>query len=326
MKTITVAVPDEAMRHRLAPIQIEIETLSDGKNGTGTPTEIELVLWTTDDTPLGRPIDLLVLPYSVSPTALPKLADSRVWVVQSQALGFDGVAEHLPAGIAYCNAVGVHEGATAELALALILSSQRGLDVTARAQPAGLWKRDWYPGLLGSSVLIIGVGGVGSAVETRLAPFDVTVTRVARSERTDDRGLIQAISDLPALLPLADIVVIAVPLTAETTKMVDQAFLGKMKLGALLVNVSRGAIVDTDALTERARTGAIRVAVDVIEPEPLPADHPLWTLPGVIITPHLGGNISSMSSRVDPLVRQQIARLRSGLPPLNIVVDRRTQP
>jgi phosphoglycerate dehydrogenase-like enzyme len=326
MRTITVAVPDEAMLHRLAPIERGTEIGGGSKNGTDTPTEIALALWTTDDAPLDRPIDLLVLPYSVSASALPKLADSQVCVVQSQALGYDGVAEHLPAGIAYCNAVGVHEGATAELALALILSSQRGLDVAARAQPAGLWKRDWHPGLLGSSVLIIGVGGVGSAIETRLAPFDVTITRVARSARTDDHGLIHAITDLPALLPLADIVIIAVPLTGETTKMVDQTFLGKMKPGALLVNVSRGAIVDTDALTARAGAGAIRAAIDVVEPEPLPADHPLWTLPGVIITPHLGGNISSMSSRVDPLVRQQIARLRSGLSPLNIVVDRRTQP
>jgi len=305
MTTLTIAVPDQAMLDRLST----------------TETETELVVWTTDDAPLGRPIDLLVLPYSVSPNTLPKLADAQVSVVQSQALGYDGVAELLPAGITYCNAVGVHEGPTAELALALILSSQRGLDVAARAQPAGLWKRDWYPGLLGSSVLIIGVGGVGSAVEERLVPFDVTITRVARSERTDDHGPIHAVTDLPTLLPLADIVVIAVPLTAATTNLVSGDFLDLLAPGALLVNVSRGAIVDTDALTERARTGAIRVAIDVVEPEPLPADHPLWSIPGVLITPHLGGNISSMPSRVDPLVRQQIALLQSSRPPLNVTIQ-----
>ena len=305
MTTLTIAVPDQAMLDRLST----------------TETETEFVVWTTDDAPLGRPIDLLVLPYSVSPNTLPKLADAQVSVVQSQALGYDGVAELLPSGITYCNAVGVHEGPTAELALALILSSQRGLDVTARAQPAGLWKRDWYPGLLGSSVLIIGVGGVGSAVEERLVPFDVTITRVARSERTDDRGLIHAVTDLPTLLPLADIVVIAVPLTPATTNLVSGDFLDLLAPGALLVNVSRGAIVDTDALTQRARTGAIRVAIDVVEPEPLPADHPLWSIPGVLITPHLGGNISSMPSRVDPLVRQQIALLQSSRPPLNVTVQ-----
>lgn len=306
--TVIVAVPDATMLERLTP----------------AGEDVALEVWTTDDSPLERSIDLLVLPYSVSAEALPRLAASRVSVVQSQALGYNGVAEVLPPGIRYANAVGVHEGPTAELAVGLILESQRGLDVIARAQPAGLWKRDWYPGLLGRAVLIIGVGGVGAAIEKRLAPFDVEITRVARTGRTDALGAIHALGELPELLPAADIVVIAVPLTVETTNMVDAAFLDRMKAGALLVNISRGAIVDTDALTERARTGAIRAAIDVVEPEPLPADHPLWTLPGVIITPHIGGNISSMPSRVDPLVREQIRRLREHQEPLNIVVDTRT--
>lgn len=306
--TVFVAVPDATMLERLTP----------------AGEDVALEVWTTDDSPLDRSIDLLVLPYSVSAEALPRLAASRVSVVQSQALGYNGVAEVLPPGIRYANAVGVHEGPTAELAVGLILESQRGLDVIARAQPAGLWKRDWYPGLLGRAVLIIGVGGVGAAIEKRLAPFDVEITRVARTGRTDALGAIHPLGALPELLPAADIVVIAVPLTVETTNMVDAAFLDRMKAGALLVNISRGAIVDTDALTERARTGAIRAAIDVVEPEPLPADHPLWTLPGVIITPHIGGNISSMPSRVDPLVREQIRRLREHQEPLNIVVDTRT--
>lgn len=128
-------------------------------------------------------------------------------------------------------------------------------------------------------------------------------------------------SDLTDLLASSDIVVIAIPLTAETIGLVDAQFLGGMKPGALLVNVSRGAIVDTDALTDRVAAGAIRAAVDVIEPEPLPRDHPLWTLPGMIITPHVGGSVSSMRSRVDPIVREQIARLLAGERPLNLVID-----
>lgn len=305
--SIIVAVPEAEMQERLS--------LEEG---------VSLEIWTTDDPPLDHPVDLVVLPYSVSVAALPRLANSPVSIIQSQALGYDGVDRALPEGLVYCNAVGVHEGPTAELAVALILESQRGLDIVARAQPSGSWRRDWYPGLLGRSVLIIGAGGVGDAVAARLEPFGVTITRVARSAREDLRGTIHAIADLPHLLGEADIVVLGIPLTADTTGMVDGAFLDRMKGGALLVNVSRGAIVDTDALTQRARTGAIRVAVDVIEPEPLPTDHPLWTLPGVIITPHLGGQVASMASRIDPLVRAQISRLRSGLLPLNIVVDKRT--
>jgi phosphoglycerate dehydrogenase-like enzyme len=284
------------------------------------PDGVDLVVWTPDDPPLDRRIDLLVLPYSTSATTLRDLAGVQVGAVQSQSLGYNGVSEVLPPGIAYCNAVGVHEGPTAELAVGLILASERGLDVMARAQPAGGWDRQWSPGLLGRSVLIIGVGGVGGAVEKRLAPFDPTITRVARSARADESGPIHSMDSLPELLPLADIVVIAVPLTTETTALVSADFLDRMKPGALLVNVSRGAIVDTEALTERVRSGAIRAALDVIEPEPLPADHPLWTLPGVIITPHVGGNVSSMTSRIDPIVRRQIDRLRSGLPPLDVVV------
>lgn len=306
--TITVAVPDVAMLDRL----------------THAGEDVVLEVWTTDDPPLDHPVDLVVLPYSVSASALPKLAESPVSVIQSQALGYDAVERALPAGLAYCNAVGVHEGPTAELAVALMLESQRGLDVVARAQPSGSWQRDWYPGLFGRSVLIIGVGGVGEAVAARVEPFGVTISRMARTAREDQRGIIHSLEDLPRLLGAADIVVLGIPLTPETTGMVDAAFLDEMKSGALLVNVSRGAIVDTAALTASVESGAIRVALDVVEPEPLPSDHPLWTLPGAIITPHLGGQVASMPSRIDPLVRRQISRLRSGLSPLNIVVDTRT--
>ena len=306
--TITVAVPDAAMLDRLSPIG----------------DAVALEVWTTDDPPLDHPVDLVVLPYSVSAATLPAFAHSPVSVIQSQTLGFDAVEQLLPAGLAYCNAVGVHEGPTAELAVALILESQRGLDVIARAQPSGGWQRDWYPGLLGRSVLIVGVGGVGDAVAARLEPFGVALSRVARTAREDRRGVIHSLRDLPTLLGKADIVVLGIPLTPETTGMVDAAFLDQMKAGALLVNVSRGAIVDTAAITASVASGAIRVALDVVEPEPLPPDHPLWTLPGVIITPHLGGQVASMASRIDPLVRLQISRLQSGLSPLNIVVDTRT--
>jgi phosphoglycerate dehydrogenase-like enzyme len=309
--TITVAVPDATMRDRLLGAD------------PGVGNDVVLEVWTTDDPPLDHPVDLVVLPYSVSAAALPKLADSPVSVIQSQALGYDAVDRALPPGLVYCNAVGVHEGPTAELAVALILESQRGLDVVARAQPSGSWERGWYPGLLGRSVLIVGVGGVGEAVAARLEPFGVAISRVARTARDDARGSIHALADLPRLLGEADIVVLGIPLTPETSGLVDADFLGRMKGGALLVNVSRGAIVDTAALTASVASGAIRAAVDVVDPEPLPADHPLWTLPGVIITPHLGGQVASMASRIDPQVRRQIVRLRSGLPPLNIVVDTR---
>ncbi len=303
-RSITVALPDDATLARLSP----------------PPAGVEFVVWTAEDAPLGRSIDLLVLPYMGSTAALPRLADSTVAVVQSQSLGFDGVQQLLPPGIAYCNAIGVHEGPTAELALALILSAQRGLREAAVAQEAGAWEHDSYPGLAGHSVLLIGVGGVGREIEKRLQPFDVAITRMARTAREDERGGILAMSSLHEVLPQAEIVVIAVPLGEETRHLVSGEFLDRMRQGALLVNISRGAVVDTDALVERLESGAVRAALDVTDPEPLPAGHPLWSAPGLVITPHAGGHVQTMPTRIDPVIRDQIVRLQNNLPPANVVI------
>ncbi|HEX3678489.1 MAG TPA: NAD(P)-dependent oxidoreductase, partial [Galbitalea sp.] len=142
------------------------------------------------------------------------------------------------------------------------------------------------------------------------------LTRVARTARDD----IHAIGELPALLPNADIVLLAIPLNDETRGLVDAAFLDLLPHGALLVNVSRGPMVDTDALVSHVRTGAVRSALDVIDPEPLPVGHPLWSLPGSLISPHLGGAVQSMNTRVDPLVLEQIDLLLRGERPNYIVV------
>jgi phosphoglycerate dehydrogenase-like enzyme len=297
---LTVAVPDQAMLDRLAQA-----------------TDEHLVVWRPGDDPVARHIDLLVLPYVMQHGALAALDSATVSVVQGQMLGYDGVKEVLPHGITYCNAVGVHEVPSAELAVALTLASQRGLTGFAQAQLDGSWERPIHPGLAGSSVLLIGVGGVGREIEKRIIPFDVALTTVGRTARGD----VHAQAELSQLLPQADIVILAVPLGPGTTHLVDAAFLDAMKPGALLVNISRGAVVDTDALVEQVASGHVRAALDVIDPEPLPPDHALWTLPGVTITPHIGGNVSSMSRRIDPLVLEQLSRLRDGLPLLNVIFE-----
>jgi phosphoglycerate dehydrogenase-like enzyme len=297
---LTVAVPDRAMLDRLAQ-----------------STNERLVVWRPGDQPIAQHIDLLVLPYQTDHGGIAMLDAALVSVVQGQMLGYDGVREVLPQGITYCNAVGVHEVPSAELAVALALASRRGLTDFAQAQLEGSWERPLLPGLAGSSVLLIGVGGVGREIEKRILPFDVTLTRVARTARD---GL-HAQAELPELLPRADIVILAVPLGPGTIRLVDAAFLDAMKPGALLVNVSRGAVVDTDALVEAVASGRIRAALDVVDPEPLPADHPLWTLPGVTITPHIGGNVSTMSRRIDPLILTQLTRLREGKPLLNVAFE-----
>jgi phosphoglycerate dehydrogenase-like enzyme len=308
---LLIALPDDDMRARLA------SALDDGVDDG-----VDLAIWQVGDKPLGRKIDLLVIPYVTSYDFLAELDPAHVSVVQSQSLGYDGAADAVPDGVKFCNAVGVHEAPTAELALTLVLASQRGWPEIGNNQAAGKWERSAFPGLIGRHVLLIGVGGIGREVETRLSGFGAILTRVARTARDDLRGPIHGIAELPELLPTADIVVLAVPLSDETRGLVDDSFLSRLPADALVVNVSRGPIIDTDALVDHVRSGSVRSALDVVDPEPLPPGHPLWSLPGSLISPHLGGNVQSMKDRIDPLVLEQIGLLRAGNCPKNIVISK----
>ena len=236
-------------------------------------------------------------------------------VVQLLTVGVDAALEYVPEHVSLCNAVGVHDASTAELAVALVLASLRGIDDFARAMPRGEWVHDRRSSLVDRNVLIIGAGGVGQAIAHRLIPFGAGVTLVARSQRT---GVV-ASSELPSLLPEADIVVLAVPLNMHTSGLVDESFLSQMREGSLLVNVARGGVVDTQALVRHAQQGRIRAALDVTDPEPLPPEHPLWRIPGVLISPHVGGDTSAFLPRARALVEQQISRWRSKDPLMHVV-------
>jgi len=236
-------------------------------------------------------------------------------VVQLLTVGVDAALEYVPEHVSLCNAVGVHDASTAELAVALVLASLRGIDDFARAMPHGEWIHDRRSSLVDRNVLIIGAGGVGQAIAHRLIPFGAEVTLVARSQRP---GVV-ANSELPSLLPEADIVVLAVPLNMHTSGLVDDSFLSRMREGSLLVNVARGGVVDTQALVRHAQQGRIRAALDVTDPEPLPPEHPLWRIPGVLISPHVGGNTSAFLPRARALVEQQISRWRSKDPLMHVV-------
>lgn len=241
-------------------------------------------------------------------------------LVQAQYLGYDGVAEALPPGHVYANARGVHETSTAELALALLLAAQRGIGDFVRAAGVRVPEPAWYPSLADRRVLVLGQGGVGRAIEARLAPFEVDVVRVARTARDDERGRVHGIAELPDLLPSCEAVVVGVPLTGDTVHLVDAAFLARLPDGAVVVNVARGRVADTGAILAEARTGRLRFALDVTDPEPLPVDHELFTLPNVLISPHAGGMSSAMLPRVARLVRRQIDLLLNGAGPVNVVL------
>jgi len=281
---------------------------------------VELLLWDlTGPAPEGR-IDLLVPPYMGKPGALAALEGVDVGLVQSQSIGYDGVADVLPDGCVFANAAGVHETSTAELALGMIIASQRGMADFARNQATGTWDNSQRPSLADRRVLLVGYGGVGKAIEARLLPFETEVTRMASREREDAGGRIFGIDSLYEQLPLHEIVVVSVPLSEQTRQLVDAKFLAAMPDGALLVNVARGPVADTNALLAETSSGRLRAALDVTDPEPLPADHPLWTTPGVLITPHVGGASSAMFPRMVRLVKQQIGLMLAGKAPVNVVL------
>jgi len=249
--------------------------------------------------------------------AIPRIEGLQV--VQTLSAGVDRIVGRLPAGVTLCNASGVHDIGVAEWIVMAILASERSLAELLAAQVAGHWDRSGIRGgeLAGSTVLILGHGSIGVALEQRLAPFGAEFIRVARTPRDG----VDPLPALSGLLPRADVVVVLLPLTPETRGLVDADFIGRMKPLALLVNASRGAIVDTDALLGALRDGRIRAALDVTEPEPLPDGHPLWTAPGVLITPHIAGDVRGEEDRAWAFVAEQIGRFARGEPLANVVVD-----
>ncbi|MZD08967.1 dihydrofolate reductase [Streptomyces sp. SID5785] len=267
-----------------------------------------------------------VVPYMKPPGVgtRPLPAMTAVRAVQTLSAGVDhvqGGLHHLRAGVQLCNARGVHDASTAELALTLILASLRGIPDFVRGQDRGEWRSGFRPALADRNVLIVGYGAIGSAVEDRLVPFEVArVARIARSARTTARGPVHPLTDLPRLLPDADVVVVVTPLTEDTRGLVDAGFLARMKDGALLVNVGRGPVVDTNALIKEAQSGRISAALDVTDPEPLPRDHPLWQAPGVLVSPHVGGPTSAFLPRAKRLLAAQLTRFAAGEPLDNVVL------
>ncbi len=266
-------------------------------------------------------VDFYVPPYMkpAEVAVAPLVAGARPRVVQTLSAGVDHVVPHLPPGTVLCNARGVHEASTAELALALVLASLRGIPRFVRGQDAERWYAGRYPALADRTVLIVGHGAIGAAVEDRLAPFECEVLRVARRERATPRGAVHALRALPELLPRADVVILTVPLTDATRQLADERFLAAMRDGALLVNVARGPVVDTKALLAELESGRLRAAVDVTDPEPLPPGHPLWHAPGLLISPHVGGNTSAFLPRAKRLLRGQLGRFAAGEPMEHVV-------
>ena len=261
-------------------------------------------------------VEFYVPPFFPGPAGIAAMREMpRLAVVQTLTAGVDRLLGDLPAGVTLCNARGVHDASTAEWVVAAMLAVLREFPLFAREQAAQRWNYHFTGCLAGKTVLIVGYGSIGAAVERRLSGFEVEVVRVARTARPG----VATVSDLPGLLPGADVVVLLAPVTPETVGMADAAFLARMKDGALLVNAARGSLLHTDALVGELRRGRLRAALDVTDPEPLPAGHPLWTLPGVFITPHEAASTPVSVARMISHVRDQAARFLNGEPLLNVI-------
>jgi phosphoglycerate dehydrogenase-like enzyme len=260
-------------------------------------------------------VELYVMPYGQASATdlLPRLPALRA--VQVLTAGYEQVQAVLPAGVELYNGAGLHDASTAEHALALILAAQRELPRWAADQRAGVWAPHHTRSLADSRVLIVGYGNIGRAIEQRLLPFETTVTRMARRARPEDA--VHPIGDLHRLLPGTDVLVLILPQTAQTQGLIGAAELALLPDGALVVNVGRGPALDTGALL--AEQGRIRAALDVVDPEPLPAGHPLWAAPGVIITPHIAGGSATFRPRARRFVDDQLRRWADGQPLLNRV-------
>jgi phosphoglycerate dehydrogenase-like enzyme len=240
-------------------------------------------------------------------------------VIQAFSAGVDRMIGRVPPGVILCDAAGVHDVAVAEWVLMVILASQRRLAEHIDGQRSGHWRAEALVGsdLVDATVVLLGAGSIGTAVEARLAPFGANVVRIARRPRPG----VLTLAELPALLPTADIVVSLLPLTPETRGVVNAAFLAAMHDGAMFVNASRGGIVDTAALTAEVLTGRLRAAVDVTDPEPLPDGHPLWSAPGTILTPHVASDVHAEGPRAWQLAFEQVGRYARGEPLINIVTE-----
>jgi phosphoglycerate dehydrogenase-like enzyme len=284
---------------------------------------VQVVQWDlSGDAPRQDEITFVVPPYLGSPRLerLGKLPALRA--VQLLSAGYDNVLAALPPGVLLANAAGVHDASTAELAVTLTLSSLRGIPEFVVAQGRSQWlPSENRQSLADKRVLILGYGGIGGAIARRLSGFEATLTAVASRARAGDDLVpsVHGVDELDSLLPEQDVVILILPLSDATEGLVDRKFLALMPDGSLLVNVSRGKVVDTGALVEATSSGRIRAALDVTDPEPLPPDHPLWQIPGVLISPHVGGATSAFAPRAVALLREQIAAFAGERPLRNVV-------
>jgi phosphoglycerate dehydrogenase-like enzyme len=289
---------------------------------------------------IDHPVDIDVwIPDPYSTRAL------RVWphlrgvrLVLSMMAGTEWIPALVGPHVTICNARGAHNICTAEWTLTAILAMLKYVPLYIDIQRSGDWRRrseasrlyqdlthdrrTYHPPvkleeLTGKTVLLVGHGSIGKDIERLLEPFHVHILRVARTARTSP--LVHDVSELDALIPQADVIVLILPLTQESKGLIGARQFALMRQGALLVNAARGGIVQTDALVSALNSGTIRAALDVTDPEPLPVDHPLWHCPNLFITPHIGGSSPQFDARALKVAADELRLYINGEPMKNVV-------
>jgi phosphoglycerate dehydrogenase-like enzyme len=301
--TVTVLVPGETGRAALAGQEWADPVLYDPDHDWPEPASSAEVLVVS---PESRTADRLL----AAMRELPKLR-----MVQTLSAGVELWEGKLPDGVLLSNARGAHGGATAELAATGLLAVYREVPQFLSNQAGHRWDQHPTETLDGKRVLVLGAGDLAQSLRSQLEPFGATVTLVGRSARDGVRSF----DEVPGLLGGHDAVVLMVPYNDQTHHLADAAFLARMPDQAVLVNVARGPVVDTNALLAELTAGRLRAVLDVTDPEPLPADHPLWDAPGVLIFPHVGGNTAGMTDRAWRVAAEQIGAFAAGQEPPNLV-------
>ena len=236
-------------------------------------------------------------------------------ILQMPNAGYDDAIEYVREGMTLCNGKSIHDDSTAELAVGLTIASLRGFPDFIRNQDKSAWVHVKNQSINDKKIGIVGFGSIGKTIAKMLAGFAVEIVPFTQSGRDNTIS----ITDLDQHLPTLDIVILILPLTAESKHLFNAKRLGLMKNGSLLVNVARGPIVETDALVKELNSGRITAALDVTDPEPLPSGHALWSAPNVIISPHVGGDTTAFEPRGRALVQSQLKRFAEGSPLINCV-------
>ncbi|SFP25636.1 Phosphoglycerate dehydrogenase [Amycolatopsis arida] len=272
--------------------------------------------WDTPLPPEAAEAEVLIPGFSRPPAADELVARlPQLKLIQLLSAGAEDWIGRVPDGVLLSTCRGAHGGSTAEWVVATLLLVYRELREFSAAQAGRRWSKRTTDTLQGKRILVVGAGDLGNQLRRRLEPFDARITMVGLSARNDVHG----VDELPELLAEHDAVVLMVPLTSRTKGMVDAKFLAAMPDGAILVNAARGQVVDTDALLAELNSGRLRAALDVTEPEPLPRDHPLWTAPGLVLTPHVAGAARGLQRRSYAVAAAEIERYVNGELPNNLV-------